>query len=138
MSRRGLAALAAVLFCALSALVTSASAVAPPFIIGPDGTTAPFSDYGAAIRQRVWVEVPDLPGAPPKVVDQDGDGVRDRVALDIIRPIQTDTGTKVPVIVYPSPYLTSIGVTSLGQVVHTQANTPDLFPGFYDNYFVPR
>jgi X-Pro dipeptidyl-peptidase len=139
MSRRGLAAFAAALVCGLTALVAGASAAGPgpPFVIGPDGTTAPFSNYADVIRQRVWVQVPNIqPGNT--VVDQDGDGIPDRVALDIIRPIQTDTGTKVPVIVYPSPYLTSLGVTSLGQVVHTQANTPDMFPGFYDNYFVPR
>jgi X-Pro dipeptidyl-peptidase len=108
-----------------------ASAAGPPVALGPDGTTAPVYVYADAVRQRVWVQVPG--------VDQDQNGIDDRVALDIIRPVQTSTqNLKVPVIVYPSPYLTSIGVTSLGQVVHTTANTPDGFPGFYDNYFVPR
>ena len=53
-------------------------------IVVEDGETQPVFSYAAAIRQRVWVPVPG--------VDQNSDGIIDRVALDIIRPAETDAG----------------------------------------------
>ena len=101
----------------------------PAFVVGPDGKTAVAYSYEHAIRERVWV--------PVAGVDQDADGVTDRVALDIIRPLETSAGLKVPAIVEPSPYWTSSG--EAGQHLHTTAGgTADRFPLWYDNYFVPR
>ena len=46
---------------------------------------------------------------------------------------------KVPAIIDPSPYYTSIGRGNETQFIHTTAaGNLDLFPLFYDNYFVPR
>jgi X-Pro dipeptidyl-peptidase len=127
---RGLVASAAALVCGLTGLAGAAAAAGPSVALGPDGETAPVYSYANAIRERVWVQVPG--------VDQDANGVADRVALDIVRPAETATSLKVPAIIVPSPYLTSIGITSLGQVIHTTGAAPDFFPGWYDNYFVPR
>src|SRR3954468_9904052 len=129
MGRRGLAAFAAAVVCGLTVLA-AASAAGPSVPLGPDGTTAPVYSFANAIRERVWVQVAG--------VDQDADGVTDRVALDIMRPAETATGLKVPAIINTSPYLTSSGVSSLGQVIHTTGTAPDSFPLWYDNYFVPR
>ena len=51
-------------------------------MIGPDDETAPVFSYANAIRERVFIPVPG--------VDQDDDGVTDRVAIDIIRPTETN------------------------------------------------
>jgi len=103
-------------------------ALAAPHL-GADGETDAVYSYADAIRERVWVQVPG--------VDQDGNGVDDRVALEIMRPLETGTsGLKVPVIIDASPYYTS--VSRDGQYVHTSGGAADIFPLFYDNYFVPR
>ena len=74
----------------------------PTYVLGADGETAPVYSFANAIRERVWVPVPG--------VDQNADGVDDRVALDIIRPQETQTqGMKVPAIIDVSPYYTSLG-----------------------------
>ena len=65
-------------------------------VIVEDGETQPVFSYEAAIRERVWVPVPG--------VDQNEDGIDDRVALDIIRPAETNAGLKVPAIIDVSPY----------------------------------
>src|SRR5688572_32720924 len=57
--------------------------------------TEPVHDYTQAVRERVFVE---------SSVDSDADGRRDRVEVRIIRPAETDSGLKVPVIFQPSPY----------------------------------
>ena len=115
--------------CGLTLLAgASATAATQALSLGPDGETAPVYSYTNAIRERVWV--------PVAGVDQDADGVTDRVALDIARPAETATGLKVPAIVYTSPYLTSLGEE--GQFLHTTGSAPDRFPMFYDNFFVPR
>ncbi|HET6211869.1 MAG TPA: Xaa-Pro dipeptidase, partial [Micromonosporaceae bacterium] len=57
--------------------------------------TEPVYDYTEAIREQVFVE---------STVDSDADGRRDRVAVRIIRPRETQDGLRVPVIFQPSPY----------------------------------
>jgi X-Pro dipeptidyl-peptidase len=99
--------------------------------LGADGTTAPVYSYQDAIRERVFV--------PVAGVDQDGNGVTDRVAVDIVRPKESGASLKVPAIIDDSPYYTSLGRGNETQYIHTGANgSLDLFPLFYDNYFVPR
>src|SRR3954468_7186626 len=116
--------------CAL-ALSGTAAAVDPPSIVVSGGVTQPVFSYAGAIRERVWIPVPG--------VDQNADGVTDRVAVDIIRPAETDAGLKVPAIIDVSPYYTSVGRGNDGEFLHSSSATqPDKFPLFYDNYFVPR
>ncbi|GAB3938331.1 hypothetical protein GCM10027614_18190 [Micromonospora vulcania] len=47
----------------------------PPHIVGEQ--TVPAYSYADAIRESVWVQTR---------ADTDGDGVRDRVAVDLVRP----------------------------------------------------
>ena len=49
-----------------------------PAVAGPPTTgTQPIYDYARAVREQVWVQTN---------VDSDSDGMRDRVAVRIIRP----------------------------------------------------
>src|SRR4051812_41065779 len=86
--------LAVALTAALLALTGNAQAAGPA--LGPDGETAATYDYTQAIRERVLVQTG---------VDQDGNGVPDRIVVDIIRP---NAAGPFPAIVLPSPYFTSV------------------------------
>ena len=122
----------AIAFVLLTAGTAWAGKPKPPHIVlGPDHETADVFSYANAIRERVFIPVPG--------VDQDGDGVIDRVSIDIIRPAETNQGMKVPAIIDPSPYYTSLGRGNETQYIHTTpAGNLDQFPLFYDNFFVPR
>lgn len=103
---------------------------ARPFLI-ENGVSQPIYSYQNAIRQTVWVDLG---------TDLDGDGVTDRVAVDIIRPAEPAAlGMRIPVIMDESPYFFCCGRGNENQK-KTQApdGTPTGFPLFYDNYFVPR
>ena len=103
----------------------------PVITVGADGKTAPVFSYADAKRERVWI--------PVAGVDQDANGVTDRVAIDIIRPKESGPNLKVPAIIDDSPYYTSVGRGNETQFIHTTADgVLDKFPLFYDNYFVPR
>ena len=126
--------------------LTGAAAVAAPLALGTvvpaqattdenppvllqDGVTAPQYDYPDAIRETVWVDAPDL----------DGDGERERIAADIIRPRELDGTAQVPVIMDASPYYLSLGRGNEGEFKEYDENgVPTKFPLYYDNYFVPR
>ena len=111
--------------------VGAATARADAPTLGADGTTAPAYSYADAIRERVFV--------PIAGVDQDQDGVTDRVAIDIVRPQESGPNLKVPAIIDDSPYYTSVGRGNETQFIHTTANgNADFIPLFFDNYFVPR
>src|SRR4051794_23629091 len=113
------------------ALVAPAAHAQSGPTLGSDGTTAPTYSYQDATRERVFI--------PVAGVDQDNDGVTDRVAVDIIRPKESGPNLKVPAIIDDSPYYTSVGRGNETQFIHTTANgTLDKFPLFLDNYFVPR
>jgi hypothetical protein len=86
--------LAVALTAALLTLTGTAQAAGPP--LGADGETAPTYDYASAIRQRALVQTD---------VDQDGNGVNDKLVVDIIRPNAPGT---FPAIVDASPYYTSL------------------------------
>jgi X-Pro dipeptidyl-peptidase len=110
---------------------TARAADGPQITIGADGETAPVFDYATAIRERVFIPVPGL--------DSDGNGVIDRVSIDIVRPKESGPSLKVPAIIDDSPYYTSLGRGNETQYIHTTAaGVLDDFPLFYDNYFVPR
>jgi X-Pro dipeptidyl-peptidase len=124
--------LAAATVCAIAAATGAAQAADPPtIVIGADGETAPVFSYANAIRERVFIPVPG--------VDQDADGVTDEIAIDIVRPQETNAGLKVPAIIDPSPYYTSLGRGNESQFLHTTADgIADRIPLFGDNFFVPR
>jgi len=117
---------------ALLTLAGSAQAADPAIVIGSDGTTAAAFSYTDAIRQRVFIPVPG--------VDQDRDGVDDRTAIDIMRPKESNEGLKVPAIIDPSPYYTTLGRGNESQQIDDVDGDGlnDKWPLFYDNFFVPR
>ncbi|GAA3080332.1 CocE/NonD family hydrolase [Streptosporangium carneum] len=126
------ASLAAVPLAAVTAVAgaPAASATAEPEIEVSGGVTQPVFSYTDAIREHVRVESP---------LDSDGDGRKDLVRVDIIRPKESDFGLKVPVIMHQSPYFDNPGVGF--QLDHKKYDANDnltKFPLFYDNYFVPR
>ncbi|WP_433257145.1 Xaa-Pro dipeptidyl-peptidase [Streptosporangium sp. CA-135522] len=122
--------------------------------------TQPVYSRADALSETVFVEVAG--------VDSDLDGHPDRVAVDIMRPKETASGLKVPVIMEASPYYAG-GNDVPNHVVDLDGSDPagmeyrrnkfdDLrdemfgldddsaasravappFRGYYDNYFVPR
>ncbi|MEU7988825.1 Xaa-Pro dipeptidyl-peptidase [Streptosporangium canum] len=125
-----------------------------------DNETQPVYSRADALAETVFVEVAG--------VDSDRDGRPDRVAVDIMRPKETASGLKVPVIMEASPYYAG-GNDVPNHVVDLDGSDPagmeyrrnkfndlrdemfgldeDLaasraaappFRGYYDNYFVPR
>ena len=124
----GLSALAVPTIATSSAAPPTASAERPYQL--KNGRTAPIYSYADAIRETVYVSAPDF----------DGDGAPDRVAADIVRPSETDAaGVEVPVVMDASPYYLSIGRGNEGEFkTYADDGTPEQFPLFYDNYFVPR
>ncbi|MGR8007171.1 Xaa-Pro dipeptidyl-peptidase [Streptomyces hypolithicus] len=91
----------------------------------------PVYSYDNAIREAVWVDTR---------FDGDGDGRKDRVAVDIVRPREpAQRGRKIPVIMDASPYYACCGRGNESQRKTYDANgDPVQFPLYYDNYFVPR
>lgn len=106
-------------------------------VLGPGAAaqsegTQPIYGYADAVRERVFVRGD---------FDSDSDGQADTIAMDIIRPLATQTeGLKAPVIMDASPYYSTVG---RGNEAELKSDTDgdgrlDKFPLFYDNYFVPR
>lgn len=104
------------------------------------GETQPVFSRADAVTQTVNIET---------TVDSDRDGVRDRVRMRIMRPKETDTaGLKVPTILEASPYWAGINDIPLYPVDIGDAaarsraakarDLAEVFPGYYDNYFLPR
>ena len=95
------------------------------------GKTQPVFGYADAIRERVFIESP---------YDSDKNGVKDIIAIDIKRPKATNEGLKAPVIMDPSPYYSTLGRGNESQLKRDYDGDGllDLWPLFYDNYFVPR
>jgi X-Pro dipeptidyl-peptidase len=90
----------------------------------------PIYSYEDAIRETVYVE---------STLDSDENGKADRIAVDIIRPKETEEGLKVPVIMDASPYYESLGRGNESEVKDRDKDGfNEKFPLFYDNYFVPR
>ncbi|GID29248.1 Xaa-Pro dipeptidyl-peptidase [Paractinoplanes brasiliensis] len=108
-----------------------ASMVAAPAWAGEDhvrgGQTVPVYSYEDAVRESVWVQT---------TLDNDRDGVPDKVAVDITRPRAKG---KVPVILEASPYYSCCGRGNESELKQYDANgVITKQPLFYDNYFVPR
>ncbi|WP_053204977.1 Xaa-Pro dipeptidyl-peptidase [Jiangella muralis] len=130
---RRLLALPAALALTATAAVAGAGAGAAdePGVVVADGVTQPVFGYDDAIRERVFITSP---------YDSDGDGVVDVIAVDIMRPAASDQGLKVPVIMDPSPYYSTLGRGNESELKLDQDGDGllDRWPLFYDNYFVPR
>ncbi|MET9337191.1 Xaa-Pro dipeptidyl-peptidase [Nonomuraea sp. NPDC003804] len=126
----------------LAAVLIAAAGVNPA--LSDTGPTQPIYSRADAVKQTVFVEV--------EGVDSDRDGRNDRVAADFLRPKETETGLKVPIIMESSPYYAGIDGTVPNHKVDVDENGNPLpglrsadtkaavetFPGYYDNYFVPR
>jgi X-Pro dipeptidyl-peptidase len=110
----------------------TAQAADPSVTIGADGRTAPVFDYQQAVRERVFIPQPGI--------DQDRDGEDDLIAADIIRPKESGPQTRVPAIIDPSPYYTTVcrGNESQCMQDYDGDGVNDKWPLFYDNYFLPR
>ncbi|MDQ7810224.1 CocE/NonD family hydrolase [Amycolatopsis sp. A133] len=107
----------------LAALLTTVG-LAPP---AGAAESRPVYSYADAIRETAWVETG---------TDHDRDGRPDRVAADVIRPAARG---RVPVILDVSPYYACCGRGNEQQKkTYAPDGTPQQFPLFYDNYFVPR
>ncbi|MEU7645251.1 Xaa-Pro dipeptidyl-peptidase [Streptomyces huasconensis] len=124
------AVLAALLATLISPGAVQASA-SPGQAPRPAGESRPVYSYEDAIRESVWVDTR---------IDGDADGRTDRVAVDIIRPRETDrTGRRIPVIMDASPYYACCGRGNESQKkTYDENGDPVQFPLYYDNYFVPR
>lgn len=108
---------------------TPAVAAGRPHVAG--GETVPVYSYANAVRESVWVQTR---------LDNDQDGVPDRVAVDIVRPREAaDRNIKVPVILEASPYYSCCGRGNESELKTYDTNGVITGqPLFYDNYFVPR
>ncbi|WP_055552449.1 Xaa-Pro dipeptidyl-peptidase [Streptomyces sp. NBRC 110028] len=130
---RGAAVVAVAISASLAATATGPAAARPspgPSVTVARGRTQPVFSYQNAIREHLMVQTP---------VDSDGDGARDRVAVDVIRPRETERGLKVPVIMLASPYNDTVGRGfEAERKTYAADGSPAAFPLFYDNYFVPR
>ena len=129
-------ALAAAVISASALLVAPEAAASPPVkpakpphVRGTE--TVPVYDYATAIRESVWVTTG---------LDNDRDGVPDKVAVDLVRPRETArAGVRIPVIMDASPYYQCCGRGNESELKKYAADgTVTKFPLFYDNYFVPR
>ena len=128
----------------LALLASPAAATEPPpWLEVRDGISQPVFSFDDAIEETVYVE---------SAVDTDRDGRRDRIAVRISHPGETETeGIAVPVIFHHSPYRGPFGnavnhpvdVDELpqesrrGAAAARGAAFADL-PGSLDNYYVPR
>ena len=124
--------LAVAVAAALMTLALAPAALAQaPSVVVEDGVTQPVFDYANAVRERVWIQ---------SDFDSDRDGVADEIAVDVMRPAESDAGLAVPAIIDASPYYTTLG---RGNEAELKEDTDgdgllDRWPLFYDNYFVPR
>lgn len=106
---------------AVSGLASATADEGPDGIVIEDGVTQPVFDYNDAIREVVYVQAP---------MDSDSDGQHDLIAVDVIRPAETEQGRKVPTIMEASPYY--------GRSANPPPDQTRGFPGWWDEYFVPR
>src|SRR3954463_2687140 len=97
-----------------------------------NGKTKAVYDYKQAVRERVFIPQPGI--------DQDHNGKDDFVTADILRPAEGTATNKMPAIIDPSPYYTTVcrGNESQCMADWNGDHVNDRWPLFYDNYFVPR
>lgn len=101
------------------------TATAEPRSSVVDNETQPIYSYADAIRETVFVQ---------SAMDSDNDGRNDRIAADVMRPKETDSGLKAPIVMEASPYY---GLSNLASL-NTDFQVPKDFRRWYDEFFVPR
>ena len=116
----------------LAALLLSGGVAQAQGPVLEDGKTKAVYDYTKAVRERVFIPQPGI--------DQDGLNGDDFVTVDILRPVEGSATNKMPAIIDPSPYYTTVCRGAEGQCMADwdDDGTNDRWPLFYDNYFVPR
>jgi X-Pro dipeptidyl-peptidase len=116
-----------VVLAAIAAIVLTpaVATAAPQSIVVEDGVTQPVFSYEDAIRETVWVVAQ---------TDSDDDGRLDRIAIDIMRPAETEAGMKVATVMEASPYY-GRSFPGGGEV---PPDGPRGFLRWYDEFFVPR
>jgi X-Pro dipeptidyl-peptidase len=108
------------------AMAPAARAVERPAIRISGGLTEPVFSYRDAVREYVRVQSP---------VDSDGDGRKDLIRADIVRPRESGSGLRVPVIMHASPYF-DVGVgTAQETKAYDQSGNATNVPLFY--HFLP-
>ena len=117
----------------------SRAAAAPAGLKIKNGKTQPKFSYAKAVRETIYIE---------SDIDDDGKPGPDLLATDIIRPKETNGSLKVSTIYEMSPYYQNIhgsGAVQLGRGNEHEVKeeedgdyVPQVFPLYYDNYFVPR
>lgn len=109
-----------------------------PKIVVKNGKTQPVFSYKDAIRETVYVQ---------STIDEDGVPGNDLMATDIIRPKGSGKSFQVSSIYEMSPYYQNIFDSSPLQLGRGNEHepkeeqddfVPEVFPLYYDNYFVPR
>ena len=132
--RKSRSLLAATLAGALVISGWTASAIAQPSedkTPDPDTTDVP-PDLDDAIWETVYIES-DL--------DTDGSGEPDRIAVEIVRPAETEDGEQVPVIAQPSPYYDRTLASLADDDFHLpigDGQDPSHFSQWYHEHFVPE
>ena len=116
----------------LAALALSGGAAQAQGPVLEDGKTKAVYDYKTAVRERVFIPQPGI--------DADRNGAEDWVTIDIIRPAESTAANKMPAIIDPSPYYTTLCRGNESQCMEdfNGDGVTDQWPLFYDNYFVPR
>src|SRR3954454_869227 len=128
MRGRGLAAGA----LALAALAGGTSAAQAQGPVLENGKTKAVYSYKPALRERVFIPQPGI--------EQDHNGKDDFVTADILRPAEASATNKMPAIIDPSQYDTTVcrGNESQWMADWNNVGVNDRWPLFYDNYFLPR
>jgi X-Pro dipeptidyl-peptidase len=138
MRQTGRITVAAAVALATSSIVAAGASAPPNQTSGEpgrirvhDGVTQPVFSYADAVRETVYVQ---------SSIDGDGDQDLDLLATDIIRPAATEADLDVPVVYEQSPYYQSNGRGNEAEIKGEEDGdfVPEVFPLFYDNYFVPR
>ena len=124
-------AVGALTLAALALSGGAAQAQGPPPLDANGKTTAVY-DYATAVKERVFIPQPGI--------DADRNGAEDWVTIDILRPAASSTTNKMPAIIDPSPYYTTLcrGNESQCMADFNGDGLTDRWPLFYDNYFLPR
>ena len=91
----------------LAALLLSGGVAQAQGPVLEDGKTKAVYDYTKAIRERVFIPQPGI--------DQDGLNGDDFVTVDILRPVEGSATNKMPAIIDPSPYYTTVCRGAEGQ-----------------------
>jgi X-Pro dipeptidyl-peptidase len=119
----------------LAAFAMGGASAAQAQTTGPvleSGKTKAVYNYKNAVRERVYI--------PQFGIDQDHNGQMDFITADVIRPSEASATNKIPAIIDPSPYYTTVCRGNETQCMADWDNdgVNDRWPLFLDNYFVPR